>query len=60
MLPGVFQNPSFNKAWRIIATVVGVLSILGGIFLAVRGRAEEGALAIVAGIILVSVWLVHP
>jgi hypothetical protein len=50
----------FKKAWRIIATVVGVLSILGGIVLAVRGLPEEGALAIVAGIILVSVWLVYP
>jgi uncharacterized membrane protein YphA (DoxX/SURF4 family) len=54
------KNPRVKKAWRIIATVVGVLSILGGIFLAIRGRAEEGALVIVAGIILVTVWLVHP
>jgi hypothetical protein len=58
-VPGVFQNPMFKKAWRIIATVVGVLSILGGIFLAVRGLPEEGALAIVGGIILVSIWLVY-
>jgi hypothetical protein len=59
-LLAVFQNLNAKKAWRIIATVAGVLGILGGIFLAVRGRAEEGALVIVAGIILVTVWLVHP
>ena len=58
-MPGVFQNLIAKKAWRIAATVVGVLSILGGIFLAAGGRPEEAALAIVGGIILVSMWLVH-
>jgi len=58
-LPGIFQNPTAKKPWVIIATIVGVLSILGGIFLAIRGLAEEGALVIVGGIVLVSIRLVH-
>jgi hypothetical protein len=58
-LPGAFQTPTFKKAWPMIATVVGVVGILSGVFLAVRGLPEEAALAIVGGIILVSIRLVH-
>lgn len=53
----IVQNPTFKKAWLSAAVVLGMLSILSGVFLAVHGRLGSAA-GIVGGTALVSIGLV--
>lgn len=52
----IVQSPVFKKAWLSAAIILGLLSILSGVFLAAHGRLGSAA-GIAGGAVLVTIGL---
>jgi len=63
LLGRIVHNPAFKKAWLVASVIIGLVSVLSGVFQATHGH-DGGVAGILGGAVVLAIgaaglWFLH-